>query len=56
MKTYKIIFRGRRVGAIGKIPKTKLKEVVSAENEEKAIISLYDRHEHISVLSIEVLN
>lgn len=53
MGSYKIVFIGRESGAIGityKITKT-----VEATTKELAVLKLYDKHEHISVLNIEKL-
>lgn len=53
MGSYKIIFIGREHGAIGityKITKT-----VEATTKETAVLKLYDKYEHVSVLNIEEL-
>ena len=51
MKTYKISFNGRQVGAIGKT--YRISQVITAENEEKANLKLYDKFEHIEILNIK---
>lgn len=51
MRTYRIKFKGRRIGAIGITEK--FEETVQAENEEKAILKLYDKYEHISIIKTE---
>jgi len=51
MKTYKITFHGREVGAIGIF--YQITATVQAENEEGAKLKLYDNYEHISVLTIK---
>ena len=45
METFRIIFNGRKTGAIGiTYP---IYKILDAENKEKAILSLYDEYEHI---------
>ncbi len=51
MYTYTIHFRGRKVNALGVMDVFNIKVV--ADSIEKAILSLYDRYEHISVISID---
>ena len=49
-KTYEIHFNGREVNAIGiTYPIT---QTVEAENEEKAILKIYDKFDHIHVIRI----
>lgn len=50
MKTFKISFTGRKLGAIGKF--YSFAEKVQAENEEAAILKLYDNYEHLSIKTI----
>jgi hypothetical protein len=45
-KTYKVIFTGRKIGAIGKA--AKFTKIVKAETEEAATLLLYDSFEHIT--------
>lgn len=45
-----IFFKGRKINAIG-IAYLRT-EIVVADKEEAAIIKLYDRYEHISILKI----
>jgi len=45
MKTFKIMFNGRESGSIGRA--YPIYEILDAENEENAILSLYDKYEHI---------
>lgn len=47
MKKFQIIFTGRVNGAIGIT--NQIVELVKAENENDAIIKLYDSYEHITV-------
>ena len=49
-KTYTITFRGRTVGAIGIF--YTIKETVTALSEKAAVLSLYDRYEHIHVIAL----
>ena len=51
MKTFKIQFNGRKAGAQG-ITYPIYKIVLDAENEDKAILSLYDEYEHITNIKI----
>jgi hypothetical protein len=50
MFTYRIVFRARRIGALG-IEQQWIREV-EAETPEAAIIKLYDEFEHLRVISI----
>ena len=46
MKTFRIMFNGRKSGAIGiTYP---IYKILDSENKEKAILSLYDEYEHIT--------
>ena len=53
MSSYKITFIGRESEAIGIT--YKITETVEAVTEEAAVLKLYDKYEHISVLNIEKL-
>lgn len=46
MKTYKIRFLGREIGAIGII--SHYTETVEAKNKELAILELYKKYEHVN--------
>lgn len=48
---FKITFIGRLAGAIGIT--YRIVETVEAENDKKAVLKLYEKFEHIHVLSIE---
>jgi hypothetical protein len=50
MKTYKIQFSAVTLGAIGK--KQKFTETVSANNLYEANLKLYDKYDHITLLSV----
>jgi hypothetical protein len=50
MKTYEVRFYGRTIGAIGIL--YWITDTVQAENEEAAKLKLYDKYEHISILTI----
>ena len=49
--TWRIVFYGREVGAIGTLSRWEL--IVDAPDIDTARIRLYDTHEHISIESIE---
>jgi hypothetical protein len=49
MHTYRIHFMGRHIGAIGIFQE--FTETVQAENDEAARLKLYDKYEHIRVIS-----
>lgn len=53
MKLYRMTFTGREVGAIGVF--TRYSIVVRAESEEAARIELYQTHEHIRGLHVQVV-
>jgi len=55
MNTYRITFTGRARGAIG-IVHGPIIQHITAEDEEKAILALYDKWEHVSRAKIEKLN
>lgn len=50
MKTYRITFSGRKIGAIGTF--STYRDTVEAENEEAAILKLYDTYEHIRIIEV----
>lgn len=50
MNEYKFIFEGKLVGAIGVM--CGFSKSVFADDLEKAILKLYDTHEHISKLKV----
>ena len=50
MKEYKFTFEGKLVGAIGAFQG--FTKSVSADSLEKAILGIYDTHEHISKLKV----
>jgi len=53
MKTYRIQFNGRKVGAIGKLANFFV--TVESGTVHNAIISLYENYEHIHVLTVDGL-
>lgn len=55
MKTYRIVFMARRLGALG--IRSQYTRLVTAENAEKATLALYVDFDHITVLELrEVAN
>lgn len=46
MKTYTIRFKGCAIGSIGKLQGFTVK--VQAENEQEAVLKLYDTYSHIT--------
>ena len=50
MNKYNIRFKGREVGAIGILSWYEV--TVEANNEEDAVLKLYDTHEHITQKTI----
>ena len=53
MKNFRIHFSAVELGSIGK--SQKFFETIEAENADKAISLLYDRYEHIHVLTVDGL-
>jgi len=48
---YQIRFIGRKLGAIGIV--YEISEHVEAESQDQAIMKLYDKYEHIRILTID---
>jgi hypothetical protein len=50
MRTYKFRFSGRLIGSIGKIGVVTC--VVTGESQEDAMMKLYERYDHVTVISV----
>lgn len=50
LSTYRIRFRGRKIGALGVL--STFSETRVAESEDAAVLALYDVYEHVYINSI----
>ncbi len=53
MNTYSIVFKARRIGALGVMDIWH--KQVKADNVDNAVLSLYNEFEHINIVSIHNL-
>jgi hypothetical protein len=51
LRKFQVTFCGRKLNAIGRFENYTI--VVSAKNEEKARLKLYDNYDHIQILKVK---